>query len=118
MKHFTIQELTKSRTATRLNIDNSPSSTAIDNLHRLVVQTLDPARQMLGMPIFVNSGYRSPQLNKAVGGAKNSYHLQGRAADITTGNRDDNRRLYNILSNLSYTELIWEQNGAWIHIAL
>lgn len=118
MKHFTITELTRSHTAQRLNIPNIPSQQAVDNLHRLVEQTLDPARQLLGIPIIVNSGYRSPRLNKAVGGAPRSYHLQGRAADITAGTVDDNRRLFKILSNLSHTELIWEQNGAWIHVAL
>lgn len=84
MKWFTIEELTRSSTAERLHIDNKPSEAVVGNLKRLAEQTLDPARALLGSPIFVNSGYRCPQLNKAVGGVPNSFHLQGRAADLDT----------------------------------
>ncbi len=118
MKHFTIAELTASSTACRLGIDNTPPPEAIANLNRLVDTILDPARERLGVPIRVNSGYRCPALNKAVGGVANSYHLQGCAADITTGTLTGNRRLYAILRTLPHTELIWEHGGAWIHIAV
>ena len=116
MKHFTLDELTSSATAQRKGIANVPDATATAHLIRLVRQVLDPARSALGKPITVNSGYRCPQLNKAVGGAPKSYHLLGRAADITTNGC--NRRLYNILQSLPHTELIWENDGAWIHVAL
>ena len=77
----------------------------------------DPARNLLQKPIIVNSGYRCPRLNSMVGGVKRSYHLSGRAADITTGNIDDNRRLMEILSQLPHVELISEHGGLWIHVA-
>ncbi|WP_363322820.1 D-Ala-D-Ala carboxypeptidase family metallohydrolase [uncultured Muribaculum sp.] len=67
--------------------------------------------------MYVNSGYRCPALNAVVGGAKRSYHLLGRAADLTTGSRADNRRLYDILRTLPHHELIWERGGLWIHVA-
>ncbi len=118
MKYFTISELTKSATAISREIDNTPSLEAEQNLRRLVAKVLDPAREQLGSPIIVNSGYRCKRLNETVGGTKRSYHLQGRAADLTTRSREGNKRLWAILSELPHTELIWEQGGTWIHVAL
>ena len=116
--HFTIAELTRSSTATRLGIDNRPSAEAIVNMNRLITEVLEPARLKAGVPIIVNSGYRCKALNAAVGGVARSYHLAGRAADITTGTTEGNRRLYNILNELPHTELILERGGVWIHVAL
>ena len=110
MKHFTIEELTRSATADLHGIDNSPSQESTANMRRLVETVLDPARERLGKPIYVNSGYRCPELNRKVGGVANSYHLQGRAADLDT-RTGDNRRLYEILRQLPHTELIWEQGA-------
>lgn len=118
MKYFSLHELTRSETGSRLNIDNTPTANATKNLKRLVETVLDPARESLNRPITVTSGYRCKELNKAVGGAANSFHLRGRAADITTGDRDSNRKLYEILSSLPHSELIWENGGEWIHVAL
>lgn len=117
MKYFTIEELTRSYTARRCRIDNTPTPESTANMRRLVKTVLDPARERLGKAIYVNSGYRCQELNRKVGGVANSYHLQGRAADLDT-RTGDNRRLYEILLNLPHTELIWEQGGKWIHIAL
>lgn len=117
LSHFTINELTRSATARRFGIDNTPPQWAISNLSRLVDTVLDPARELLGAPIYVNSGYRCEKLNKAVGGVLRSYHLAGRAADLTTGTIEGNRRLYQILKTLPHTELIWERGGTWIHVA-
>lgn len=118
ISHFTISELTRSTTARRYGIDNTPPDMAIENLRKLIDTVLDPARNLLGSPIYVNSGYRCDRLNKAVGGVPKSYHRLGRAADITTGTAEGNRRLWKILKTLPHTELIWERGGAWIHIAL
>ncbi|MCC8176845.1 MAG: D-Ala-D-Ala carboxypeptidase family metallohydrolase [Bacteroidales bacterium] len=118
MKHFTLQELTRSATAERLSIDNTPDATQVANLTCLVEQVLDPAREAFGAPIYVNSGFRCQALNSAVGGAKRSYHLQGRAADLNTRSRASNLKLYKILSKLPHKELLWENNGVWIHVAL
>jgi hypothetical protein len=82
MKHFTLEELTRSDTALRLGIDNTPPPSVVQNLHHLVEVLLDPLREAFGKPIYVNSGYRCPALNTAVGGSRNSQHIQGQAADI------------------------------------
>lgn len=117
--HFTLDELTRSATASRRAIDNTPpDAEVIENLRKLACSVLEPARMQLGMPVMVNSGYRSPELNRAVGGVPRSYHLYGRAADITTGSIYGNRRLWEILRRLPHTELIWERGGLWIHVAL
>ena len=77
---------------------------AEQNLQALVEHVLDPARERLGMPITVNSGYRCPAHNKAVGGVKNSQHLKGEAADITCA---DNKRLAEIIEQLgNFDQLI------------
>ena len=93
MKYFTIEELTRSTTARQRGIDNTPSQQVIDNLTALVNNVLDPLRQAWGKPIHVNSGYRCPALNKAVGGVPHSQHMLGEAADITAGSRDANCQL-------------------------
>lgn len=118
MEFFSISELTASPTAARLGIDNTPPAWAVDNLRALVARVLDPARRLLHGPITVNSGYRCPRLNAAVGGADRSYHKKGRAADLTTGSADGNSCLMAILQGLPHTELIWERGGRWIHVAL
>lgn len=82
MKYFTITELTKSATATKQGIDNTPSAEVTANLTALVDKVLDPLREIYGKPIYVSSGYRCPKLNKAVGGVSNSQHLKGEAADL------------------------------------
>ncbi len=117
MKYFTIDELTASATAERFGIRNVPDAQQVSNLKRLGAEVLDKARERLGAPIYVNSGYRCRELNQRVGGARNSYHMQGRAADLDT-RAGLNRRLYDILATLPHTELLWEQGGRWIHVAL
>ena len=113
MKHFTFEELEHSAIADALHIDNHANEKVRANLRRLVDEVLDPARELLGMPITVNSGFRCPSLNRAVGGAKRSYHLYGRAADLNAGSRADNRRLLQILRTLPHTELIDEHSSLW-----
>ncbi len=117
ISHFTVNELTRSATATRMNIDDTPPPEMVDNLNRLIDTVLDPARRQLGKPVYVNSGYRCPELNRAVGGVPRSFHLQGRAADLNTGSLEGNRHLWQILQRLPHVELIWEGGGTWIHVA-
>jgi hypothetical protein len=83
-KYFTLYELTKSATASRCGIDNTPTEAIIKNLHELVVNVLDPLRLAWGQPIIVGSGYRCPKLNKLVGGAKNSQHCFDEKTEILT----------------------------------
>ncbi|MBR1882363.1 MAG: peptidase M15 [Muribaculaceae bacterium] len=119
MKHFTMHEFTQSPTARRLGIDNTPPPEAQNALTRLVEQVLDPLREAWGRAITVTSGYRCPRLNAAVGGTAYSQHMKGEAADVTTGSREGNRRLYDllVLMNLPYDQLINERNFAWLHIS-
>lgn len=117
---FSIDELCHSDTAKRRGIDNTPTPTVQANLQALINNVLDPARREYGSYILVNSGYRCPALNAAVGGASNSQHLTGEAADITTGSIDNDRRLFAILvAQGNYDQLIWEKskNSLWIHVS-
>lgn len=119
MKYFTIPELERSSTAKRLGIDNTAPTEARANLTALVDNVLDPLREAWGCPITVSSGYRCPRLNKAVGGVATSHHLRGMAADITTGNRANNRRLFQKIIDLGlpFTQLIDESNFSWVHVS-
>ncbi len=120
MKFFTFTEFERSATATKYAIDNTMPEAARKNVAALVDTVLDPLREAWGKPITVTSGYRCPALNKAVGGVPTSMHMSGRAADITTGNPVDNRRLYQMAQdmNLPYFELIGKKyDFGWLHIS-
>ena len=119
MKYFTIKELCKSTTASQKGIDNSPNSEIIQNLEQLVSHILDPLREKYGKPIMVNGAYRCLELNKAVGGSKNSQHMLGLAADITVGSPEKNKRLFQLIIDmgLPYDQLIDEKNFRWIHVS-
>lgn len=118
MKYFTMKELTKSSTADKLGIDNTPTPEASVSLSNLVTHVLDPLREMYGKPITVNSGYRCPKLNAAVGGAKTSQHMRGEAADITAGSKTENKKLFELIrDNLPFDQLIDESNYSWMHVS-
>lgn len=117
--HFTLDELTRSPTAIRLGLDNTPAPDAVENLRRLALTVLEPVRDLLAVPVHVDSGYRAPAVNAAVGStAKNSAHLSGRAGDIVPVGMaladafDMIRR-----SAIPYDQLIMECD-AWLHIAI
>jgi len=119
MKYFTIDELCRSRKARQLAIDNTPPPSAVQALTALVNNVLDPLRTAWGGPITVNSGYRCPALNAAVGGKPCSQHLLGQAADITVGSRTRNRQLLSLLRRLDLPvdQVIDEHNCQWLHIS-
>lgn len=119
MKYFSINELCHSNTAEKLGIENVPNSYQKANMENLINHLLDPIRQMWGKPIIVNSGFRCVKLNEAVGGAKNSEHMSGCAADITTGNKADNKKLFDMIRNssLEWRQLIDESGFSWVHIS-
>ena len=126
MKYFTLSELTKSATARRLGIDNEADADVRANITALVDNVLDPLRTKWGMPIIVTSGYRCPKLNAAVGGAVNSQHTKGMAADIRTVSDTpaDNMRLLRCLLNsgIVFDQVICEYPDAqgrpdWIHVS-
>lgn len=118
--YFSIDELCASDTAKRRGIDNTPTPTVRAKLQALIDNVLDPARREYGSYILVNSGYRCPALNTAVGGASNSQHLTGEAADITTGSIENDRKLFAIIVQQgNFDQLIWEKpkNSLWIHVS-
>ena len=124
MKYFTIEELTYSQTAVKKGIRNETTPEVEQNLIALVCVVLDPAREKWGKAIHVSSGYRCPELNKAVGGVPTSQHLKGEAADITAGSRRENAELGRlIVKSGCFDQVIFEQSNRectecdWIHVS-
>lgn len=121
--HFSLGEMTESAWAIRHKVDNTPTQEAEDNLLRLCVDLLEPIRVRLGRPIIVNSGYRSPRVNRGVGGAVDSAHLTGRAADITTVGMKP-KELIRWIRNAGFVpdkaiiEFPQSANGGWVHIQI
>jgi hypothetical protein len=120
IKYFSLAEFIHSTTAKRLNIDNTPTFEIVDNLNRLA-DYLDNIREKLGKPILVNSGYRCPVLNKAVGGVANSQHQKGLAADLVCA---DMTKLESVLRETGgFDQLIKEHrkgfpNSFWFHVSV
>ena len=122
MKWFTIEELTKSETAKKYKIDNTPNQQQLSNLVKLVNVILDPLREEFGKCIWVNSGFRSKLLNEKVGGVDDSHHRceNGYAAvDITSGTKTGNRILFGLCQamDLPFCQLIDEDRFSWLHIS-
>lgn len=114
MKYFNIQELIYSAVAEKNNIDNTPGLEELDAMHWLVSEVLDPARERLGMPIYVNSCFRSKELNKKVGGVPDSQHVKGQAADIYC---NDMEALLEILKTLDFDQLIIYSTKGFYHVS-
>ena len=118
--NFRLSEFTRSDTAKRLGIVNECSSVEqVLNLAYLCHMVLQPLRDRFG-PIRINSGYRCPELNEAVGGAQNSHHMRGEAADIYLPTVEKGREYLAFLKTLPCVhELIWERSGNtyWIHVS-
>ena len=113
-KNFTLTELTTTSTG----ITNEPNRQQVGALIRLCGKVLQPARDMYGAAIYVNSGFRSYAVNKAVGGARKSQHTLGEAADITVHSREGNKKLFELIrNNLSFDQLIDERDYSWIHVS-
>ena len=127
MKYFSIGEMSRSKVADLKGIPNHPNTYQKMNLEKLIDNVLDPIRALYGKPVYVNSGFRSATLNKAVGGAKNSQHMEGKAADITTGTPEENKKLWDLImflfqeGDISFDQLIFEKpvngNPSWIHVS-
>ncbi|MFS2004599.1 D-Ala-D-Ala carboxypeptidase family metallohydrolase [Duganella sp. CT11-25] len=115
-EHFTLEELVASQIAARRRIDNRPPPAIIENLRR-VAAVLEQVRALVGRAITVSSGYRSPALNAAAGGARESAHLQGLAADITvSGLAPKDLAKAIVKAGIEFDQLIYE--GTWVHIGL
>ena len=116
--HFSLSELTVSQEAVRRRIDNTPGEDQVENLRRLC-EVLEQVRSVLGKPITINSGYRSPAVNTAVGGKPTSEHCDGRAADIICPAYGNPFQVATAIYNagIEFNQLILEF-GAWVHISI
>lgn len=119
--HFTLFELVRSVRAELLEMDNMPDEKQVKNLTNLCRHILEPTRIALGDSIYVTSGYRTRELNRIVGGVKNSKHIMGLAADLHIKNEEYGRRLFGILKeNVHVDQLLFEHGlhgGVWIHVS-
>jgi uncharacterized protein YcbK (DUF882 family) len=121
--NFVLSEFTKSQAAERLGVDNTPSQVVINNLKLLVSNVLQPVRDHYGKTMVISSGYRSPALNKAVGGAKTSDHMTGCAADIEIPGVANYDLAVYIRDNLPFTQVILEfytpgiPDSGWVHVS-
>jgi hypothetical protein len=117
---FNLIEFTSSETASRRGIDNTPSIAVIENLRLLCENVLQPLRDKYGKSINITSGYRSPKLNKAIGGSSTSSHCFGQAADIQV-DKKDYLKVWEILKTLPFDQIIWEFGTEsapdWIHVS-
>jgi hypothetical protein len=121
-KNFTLDELTASATAKQLHIINAPGVDEVCNLCALVHNVLQPLRDAMGESIKIGSGYRCPQLNKAVGGVANSQHIKGEAADLCIdGDMQKGKRWFEwIKQHCQFDQLIMEHNAKgtyWVHVS-
>ena len=121
--HFTLHELLASQTATRNNITEqfAPPDEIIENLKFLCENLLEKLRTLNGnQPLFLSSAYRCPRLNEAIGGAKNSQHIQGQAADVDFGSRQANKDFFDKIrtSDMVFDQLLNEFGFSWVHISL
>lgn len=119
-KHFSLDEMTN----THLNLPNIPDKYALRNMNQLCNMVLEPIRKNFGKPIIVTSGYRSKQINKLVGGAANSDHCFGAAADIKCYIKDDTIKLFYLIckmaeeDKISCRQIIDEKGYSWVHISI
>ena len=122
-KHISYKEGIRSITADRLGIDNKPGQVELINMEVIAERIFEPLREWVGGPIRINSFYRSPKLNKAIGGSKRSQHIEGRAMDIDdTYGHKTNAEMFNFIKqNLDFDQMIWEfgtdDNPNWVHVS-
>jgi len=121
--HISYKEGVYSRTATRLDISNTPNDDQLNNMELIANEVFEPLRAWVGGPIKINSFFRSPELNKAIGGSGKSQHCHGQAMDIDdTFGRATNAEMYHFIKeNLDFDQMIWEfgdeDNPDWVHVS-
>ncbi len=121
--NFTLEEMTKSETALRHDMDNTPGETEIANLKLLAENVLQPVRDHFGKGVKVNSGFRHPEVNAKVGGSKTSDHCQGQAADIEIPGVANADLAQWIVDNLDFRQVILEfytpgiPDSGWVHVS-
>ena len=117
-KHISFDEATKSNTAIRHGIDNTPNAEQLNNMKIVAEACFEPLRAWYGKPIKINSFFRCEALNTLVKGSKTSDHMKGKSIDIDAGNVEENRKIFEwCKANLKYNQLINEYNFSWIHIS-
>jgi len=122
-KHISGREAIESYTAKRRGVENIPSEYQLTNMVAIAENVFEPLRKWVGGPIKINSFFRSPELNKAIGGSSKSQHCEGRAIDIDdVYGHKSNAEMYNyIKNNLDFDQLIWEfgtdDNPDWVHVS-
>jgi len=123
-KNLSLREVTKSITAERLGVKNVPDKEDIANLIDIATHVFQPLRDHFDVPIAVSSGFRSKELNKAVGGSKTSEHMVGRALDLDADIHGGvtNKEIFEFIKkNLEFNQLIWEfgddENPEWVHVS-
>lgn len=123
-KYTTLQEVIKSNTASVLQIQNIPNSEQVENLRLVCTEVFDKVREHFGKPIGITSGFRSPELNKRIGGSKTSQHLEGKALDIDGDLLGGicNKDIFDFIkNNCTFDQLIWEfgtENAPdWVHVS-
>ena len=122
-RHISYKEGVYSRTATRLDIDNKPNNNQMQNMCLIAEEVFEPLRVWVGGPIKINSFFRSPELNKAIGGSTKSQHCHGQAIDLDdTFGRATNAEMYEFIRKyLDFDQMIWEfgddDNPSWVHVS-
>jgi zinc D-Ala-D-Ala carboxypeptidase len=122
-QHISYKEGMYSRTATRLGIDNEPNDEQMNNMLNIAQEVFEPLRMWVGGPIKINSFFRSPELNKAIGGSSKSQHCQGQAIDLDdTFGRATNAEMFEFIKkHLDFDQMIWEfgddENPDWVHVS-
>jgi len=122
-KHISYKEGVYSRTATRLDINNKPNDDQMQNMCLIAEEVFEPLRVWVGGPIKINSFFRSPELNKAIGGSTKSQHCHGQAIDLDdTFGRATNAEMYEFIRKyLDFDQMIWEfgddDNPSWVHVS-
>jgi hypothetical protein len=121
--NLSLAEVTRSETAKRRGISNMPTPEHIENFKKLAINIFQPIREHFGKPILISSGYRSAELNKAIGGSLSSQHCSFEAIDIDMDGTDiPNAQIFNyIKDNLNFDQMIWEfgtdANPDWVHVS-
>lgn len=116
---FTLEEFTRSSTAKRLKIENTPSDEVVRNIQYGVQMVLDPLRRIIRSPIIITSGFRCSALNKAVGGVANSWHTKGNAADIRIKDEEEAKAIFEALKTLQSVDTVLFEHSAssiWMHV--
>ena len=122
-EHISYKEGVYSTTATRRGIINIPDEEQLTNMELVALKVFEPVRRFLGRPIYINSFFRCPELNKAIGGSRSSQHCKGEAIDLDVTHGDNpNAKIFNyIKDNLDFDQLIWEfgddNNPNWVHVS-